>query len=383
MSCVCVGSKIRLNALVYVSQPTFFFLVVATTIRGEEGLYFLLYQVCPYDPSIVSNFELDFHFDNTDAFGNENFLSAGEMKLPGLFFFFAISYLICFVVWFTNIREIQQGRDGHFYKHSGRHHGGNSRPMIYRIHHLMSVLVLLKFLTVLFESIRYHVIRVSGHAEVWTFLYYAFSFVKGTFLFTVILLIGTGWSFVKPFLNDREKRIIFVVLVLQVINNLALIFLSQESEGEARYARWAGLLHIVDIICCCVVLVPLVWQVNELEKTVDVEDSEDPQDLEEREMALEMGDKGEILSKLKLFRAFYLLVVAYIYSTRILVYLFATLLDYQHIWVRHFVVELVTLSFYVAVGMMFRPKFEHKYVGIKKEEDGVNGHGLEMASRKD
>ena len=32
----------------------------------------------------------------------------------------------------------------------------------------------------------------------------------------VILLIGTGWSLVKPFLNDREKKIVLFVLVLQV-----------------------------------------------------------------------------------------------------------------------------------------------------------------------
>lgn len=32
----------------------------------------------------------------------------------------------------------------------------------------------------------------------------------------MILLIGTGWSLVKPFLNAREKQVVAVVLVLQV-----------------------------------------------------------------------------------------------------------------------------------------------------------------------
>ena len=34
--------------------------------------------------------------------------------------------------------------------------------------------------------------------------------------FVVVLLIGSGWSLLKPYLNDKEKRIVLVVLALQV-----------------------------------------------------------------------------------------------------------------------------------------------------------------------
>jgi len=341
--------------------------------RGEEGLYFLIYQVCPYNPAIYSSFELDFHFDNSDRFGNKSYLSAGEMKLPMIFFYFSVSYLLLFFIWFLNIREIQQGRNGYFAEQG-------ERPQIYAIHQLMSLLLIVKFLSVLFESVRYHYIRVSGHAEVWTFLYYGITFVKGAFLFSVILLIGTGWSFVKPFLTDREKKMIVGVLFLQIINNIAIIFLSQETEGESSYEEWTGILHIVDIICCCAVLVPIVWQVNELEKSVAGEDEEDV-NISERELELESGDKGDILTKLKLFRTFYLIVVAYIYSTRILVYLFANLLNYKHVWVRYFVVELITLTFYVSVGFMFRPVGDNNYQSVTRTEDTA-GNGVEMGSVK-
>jgi len=340
---------------------------------GEEGLYFLIYQVCPYNPAIESTFELDFHFNNVDFYGKKSYLPAGEMRLPMLFFFFSISYLMCFAIWFTNIREIQKGRPGHFAAEG-------ERPVIYAIHQLMSLLVLVKFFSVFFESIRYHAIRVSGHAEIWTFFYYSITFVKGTFLFTVILLIGTGWSFVKPFLNDREKKIIVGVLFLQIINNLAIVVLTQETEGERSYENWTSILHIVDIICCCAVLIPIVWQVNELEKSV-VGEEEDDVDLSEREAALESGDKAGILSKLKLFRTFYLIVVAYIYSTRILVYLFANLLNYKHIWIRHFVIEVITLSFYVSVGFMFRPTGNSTYQSVAKTEDS-GSEGVELLSAK-
>ena len=32
----------------------------------------------------------------------------------------------------------------------------------------------------------------------------------------VIVLVGTGWSYMTPFLRDREKRILMVVIPLQV-----------------------------------------------------------------------------------------------------------------------------------------------------------------------
>lgn len=32
----------------------------------------------------------------------------------------------------------------------------------------------------------------------------------------VVVLIGTGWSYMKPLLNDREKRILMIVIPLQV-----------------------------------------------------------------------------------------------------------------------------------------------------------------------
>jgi hypothetical protein len=76
---------------------------------------------------------------------------------------------------------------------------------------------------------------MTGHAEFWSVMYYTMSFVKSVFLFTVVLLIGSGWSFIKPFLTDREKCILFVVLVMQVLNNIAIVILASESEGERVY----------------------------------------------------------------------------------------------------------------------------------------------------
>lgn len=339
---------------------------------GEDGLYVLMYQVCGISKgdAIRSSFELDFHFCNTDTWGNRSFLTAGEMKLPTIFFFFSCSYALCLFVWMTNIVEINVGNQGHF--------GPSGRgAKVYQIHYVMGALLFFKMLAIFFRALRYHAIRTSGHAEVWTVFSIAFGFVKGIFLFSVILLIGSGWSFVKPFLTSTEKQMVAFILCLQVANQIAIIALSQEAEGERTFHSWTAVLHLVDIICCCAVLLPIVWHVNALERSVsgeivsDDQVQEDPvEQVKEPEDDMEVGEKGAILSKLKRFRAFYLIVVAYIYCTRILVYLFATVLDYKHLWLRHFVVEAVTLAFYVIVGFMFRPQNEQaQYSSLRKDDD--------------
>jgi hypothetical protein len=43
----------------------------------------------------------------------------------------------------------------------------------------------------------YHLIRATGHAEGWSIAFYFFTFIRGVLFFTVIVLIGTGWSYLK------------------------------------------------------------------------------------------------------------------------------------------------------------------------------------------
>jgi G protein-coupled receptor 107 len=340
---------------------------------GEEGLYVLLYQICPPHEDIVSTFELDFHFDNPHSY-----LSAGELHLPLLYLFFAVSYFLCFVIWYSNIRSIQRGQRGHFSK--ANH---SSPPVLYPIHQIMTLVLLLKFLSILLESVKYFWKKINGNDDYWSILYNVVTFVNVTFFFIVIVLLGTGWSIVTPFIKGRVKYMIFLVLLLQVMNNIAILVLSQEVDGESSYQTWTGVLHIVDILCCCAVLVPIVWQVNDLEKNAQV-DFEEENGLEREHLTSSENGNDEqetdpVLSKLKLFRSFYLLVVSYIYSTRILVYLFSSVLSYKYVWVQNFMMEVITLTFYVMVGFLFRPKSESsQYQTLSQQPQSIEEHGIAM-----
>lgn len=360
------------------------------TSQEDEGLYFLIFQLCRRDDDVENkgsevhtSFELDLHFKNYDSYGNESYLTAGEMKLPGMYLYFSVSYALCFFLWAANIRNIRLGREPIFASRGGP----TSRPSVHAIHHLMTILLFIKASVVFFEAMRYHYIRVHGHAEFLSFVYFTMSFIKGIFMFTVILLIGSGWSLVKPVLGDKEKKIIWLVLVLQVIDNIAVAILSQETEGEKLYEDWSAVLHLVDILCCCAVLVPIVWQVNSLEAVVEslrTSSEGDKGDVNRSNAITEVesevpaaSDAAHHLDKLKQFQRFYILVVVYIYFTRIVVYLFATMLGYRQTWLRYFVTELGTLVFYFVVGYLFRPMDNNPFILASSDET------IEFANRPD
>ena len=145
---------------------------------GETGFYFLFYQICLPDfhknqataslsdvskyifKEVTSNFKLDFEYTNVDSFGNISYLTAGDMPLPHIYLYFTISYLILLIMW---VQSMNGNRD---------ERGNGRKPTIYAIHHLMSSVVFLKVITMLLESIRYHYIRVRGHAEIWVSFFF-------------------------------------------------------------------------------------------------------------------------------------------------------------------------------------------------------------------
>lgn len=71
-----------------------------------------------------------------------------------------------------------------------------------------------------FLQINYHYIAKEGsQVETWAVLYYITHLLKGALLFITIVLIGTGWAFIKHILSDKDKKIFMIVIPLQVITN--------------------------------------------------------------------------------------------------------------------------------------------------------------------
>ena len=220
-----------------------------------------------------------------------------------------------------------------------------------KIHLLMGVLVIFKALTVLSQSGMYHLIRMHGDPEGWNVAYYFFTAVRGLLLFTVVVLIGTGWSFLKPFLNEREKQVLMIVIPLQVFANVATIVLDENGPALNGWLEWRDLFHLLDIVCCCAILFPIVWSIKHL-----------------REAAMTDGKKVRNMNKLILFRQFYVMVVAYIYFTRIIVFLLKSTAAYNLTWLADLAGELATLTFYCVTGWMFRPIVDNPYLHLNEDE---------------
>lgn len=137
----------------------------------------------------------------------------------------------------------------------------------------------------------------------------------------------------------------------QVLANLAIIITSEESPAFNAWLTWKDILHLVDIVCCCAVLFPIMWSIRKL-----------------REESQFDGKAARSLAKLQQIKDFYLLVVAFVWVTRIGVFLLETFVDYRYKWTVAAVNELAVLTFYVIVGTKFRPAASNPYLRMPSQD---------------
>lgn len=273
--------------------------------------------------------------------GARDYLSAGRAILPRVYFLFSLVYFVIGGVWIYLL-----------YK---------KRLTVFRIHFFMLAVVILKALNLLCEAEDKSYIKKTGSAHGWDVLFYMFSFLKGISLFTLIVLIGTGWSFLKPYLQDKEKKVLMIVIPLQVVANIAQVVLDENGPYGHDWFTWKQIFLLVDVICCCAVLFPIVWSIKNL-----------------REAARTDGKAAVNLMKLTLFRHYYVVVICYIYFTRVVVYALETITSYKYSWTSVVCAELATLSFYVFTGYKFRPEAHNPYFVIDDEEEEAAAEALKL-----
>lgn len=310
---------------------------------GYAGLYNLHFVNCIN--SKVS-FTLKLEQFNFDPDGAKDYLPIGLSPIPTIYTMFSAVYLIMLFVWiFSFIRG--QG------------------TLVNKVHHLMTILILWKFLSLVFYAIEQHFEKVDGVPGGWEIAYYIFAVLKTIFFFVIITLIGTGWTFFKPFLSDKDKKIIMVVIPLQVLDNIAMVIVGATPQGSVGWFTWKDIFRLVDIICCGAILIPIIWSIKHLREASQID-----------------GKAARNLQKLRLFRQFYLIVVSYIYFTRIIIYLLDATLQYYLVWLGHVFTEIATLSFFVVVGYKFRPVSGNPYFNIE-EEDAARSEEMREAAEED
>lgn len=117
-----------------------------------------------------------------------------------IYYIMAGAFFICTVAWAMVLRA------------------NRTSPMLYRVHYVMLALMCAKTLSLLLRGVDYHYIKMTGHEnKEWAFLFYTVHLAKGLMLFTVILLIGAGFGFIKHALSKNERMIFLIVIPLQVV----------------------------------------------------------------------------------------------------------------------------------------------------------------------
>ena len=76
------------------------------------------------------------------------------------------------------------------------------------------------------------------------------------------------------------------------------------------------------------------------------------------------GKAAQSMAKMKLFKDFYVMVITYVYFTRIIEKLLRFVLPYEHSWLCDASGELATLAFYVLTGMKVFPAEHNPYFSI-------------------
>ncbi|XP_034254196.1 protein GPR107 [Thrips palmi] len=307
-----------------------FVMYVAT--EAEEGLYNLYFHSCPNYHSDDAEVSITFTMEIEET-NQGNYLSAGEMPLPALYFMMALLFFLSGCFWVFILRH--------------------SKHPVYKIHYLMAVLVYLKSLSLLFHAINFHFIQTKGeHVAAWAILFYVTHLLKGAVLFITIVLVGTGWNFIKYILSEKDKKIFMIVIPLQVLANVAEIIIEESEEGDIEHRMWREVFIFVDLICCGAILCPVVWSIRHLQEASETD-----------------GKAAINLRKLKLFRHFYIVIVCYIYFTRIIVCLLRMTVPFQYEWLDEMFREMATYVFFVLTGYKFRPAAANPYFQVNTDEE--------------
>jgi hypothetical protein len=214
----------------------------------------------------------------------------------------------------------------------------------------MTVLLFIKGLNLICAAQDKYYVKVTGLSHGWNI---RLMIVRVFLLFTVIILIGAGWSFLKPFLQDREKKVLMIVIPLQVLANLTSV-IGETDPFIKDWTTWNQVFLFVDIICCCVIIFPIVWSIKSLGETS------------------KMDRKAcRNLAKLILFRRFYIVVVGYLCFTRIVAFSLRTIVVYKYQWVSNAAEETASFAFFIIMFYIFRPVEKNECFVLDEKEEEV------------
>ncbi|KAK8710583.1 hypothetical protein V6N13_145901 [Hibiscus sabdariffa] len=109
---------------------------------------------------------------------------------------------------------------------------------------MLSFVILTAFNLIL-EAKNKHYIKQTGKSHNYDILFYSSSFLKMTMLYTLIALVDADWSLLEPYLQDKEKKVLKMVIPLQVVTHIALVFIEETPLPIPFKPTWKTVASLV------------------------------------------------------------------------------------------------------------------------------------------
>ena len=275
---------------------------------------------------------------NLDEDGTINYLDDGEKGIFILYSIFSAFYAVFGIIWIRLCFKQQRS---------------DLRP----VHHSITVLLLLKIVCLVLGAIQLSYVAKNGVLEnAWTYIHQISIILLSVLLYVVVVLIGSGWSVSKASFNTREKAIIAVVLILQLLIQTGIAILEVFSRGAFMFPLIEVVLRVSDFVCCILVLLPVMWSIRNLERSSDI------------------SDKAESnLIRLKTFRDLYFVFISFLYCRIVILSMLKLTIECPDSWISTTVDEIIFFFFFVFVGKKLRPMKDNPYLnaGLWKGDHSV------------
>lgn len=212
------------------------------------------------------------------------------------------------------------------------------------------MLLLSKALNLLCAAEDKHYTQVTGTSHGWDVMFYTSYFIRAFLFLTVIMLIGSGWSYIKPYLRAKQKMLLAVGVSLQIFANVSYIYINESGPSVKNYWHWTSAFFVLDAFGFLVVMVPIAKSIRYLKESAKAD-----------------GTAATTLARMTTLKNFVFCVLVYWYATRTMKYTIGY--DDCHpgsevdSWV-----ETFTIIFYIVMFSLFRPTEENEYLVVQDEE---------------
>ncbi|ORZ37024.1 lung seven transmembrane receptor-domain-containing protein [Catenaria anguillulae PL171] len=254
-------------------------------------------------------------------------LDVGLQPLPRIFFLAAAFYVLLMAKFVKMMREPE--------------------AQVFWIHRMMLLLLVLLVVDKTFHSVQTWYLDNGVDAKGWDLAAYILTFIKSSVAMTIVALIASGWSFVRPILPKRERRIVLCIIPLQLVTNFARFMIEVLAFGSQSWTTWTSIFPLFDLASFLMIL----WIILSTRAHL-LQAAEDD------------GKAQQTLDKIKLWGTLYGIVLGYLYLTRIIAVVLQAVLPFTHLWVADAFLEGVSAWFYAIMGWKFRPVAANPYTQV-------------------